>query len=396
MINLSKIINKSHELFESDLLKWESALSEIISDSSFLVLGGAGSIGQAICKEIFSRNPRKLHVIDISENNLVELVRDIRSSFGYIEGDFRTFALDIASLEYEAFVKYDGSYDYVLNLSALKHVRSEKDAFTLMRMIDVNIINTKKTLHQAIKRNSKKYFAVSTDKASSPINMMGASKRIMELILNNESSSISTSTARFGNVAFSDGSLLHSFIQRLNKGQPITVPNDIRRYFMTPKEAAILSLMSCFFGENRETFFPKLTETFLPISMIDIAVNFLESNGFEPHICDSEEFARNNVEILKSKKKWPLFLTETNTTGEKDCEEFYTNQDVVILNNYNEIGLIKNDFFNKSDLLNYFECEINKFKLLGFWSKADLVKLFGEILINFEHTELNRYLDEKM
>jgi FlaA1/EpsC-like NDP-sugar epimerase len=396
MINIRNIINKSNELFLVDLQKFESTLKEIISNSSFLVLGGAGSIGQAISKEIFSRNPRKLHVVDISENNLTELVRDIRSSFGYIKGDFRTFALDIASLEYEAFFKNDGFYDYVLNLSALKHVRSEKDPFTLMRMINVNIINTKKTLHQAIKHNSKKYFAVSTDKASSPVNMMGASKKIMELILNDQSPLICTSTARFGNVAFSDGSLLYSFIQRFNKNQPIAVPSDIKRYFMTPKEAAILSLMSCLLGENRDIFFPKLSKAFSPIPIIDIAINFLESNGFEPYICNSEEFARDNVENLKYKNKWPIFLTETNTTGEKDCEEFYSNQDVIISNKYHEIGIIKNEFFQKKELLNYFESEINKFKLNGLWAKSDLVKLFGEVLTDFNHRELNVYLDGKM
>ena len=233
-------------------------LENIVSKSKFLVLGGAGSIGQAVTKEIFKRDPLKLHVVDISENNMVELVRDIRSSFGYINGDFQTFALDIGSSEYDAFWEADGEYDYVLNLSALKHVRSEKDPFTLMRMINTNIINTDKTLEQSIAKGVKKYFCVSTDKAANPVNMMGASKRIMEMFIHRKSEQIDVSMARFANVAFSDGSLLHGFNKRIEKKQPIVAPNDIRRYFVIPKESGELCLMSCIFGENRDIFFPKL------------------------------------------------------------------------------------------------------------------------------------------
>ena len=201
------LIGRKKKLFEKDISTYEKELKSIVSSSTFLVIGGAGSIGQAVVKEIFKRNPKKLHVVDISENNMVELVRDIRSSYGYIDGEFATFALDIGSLEYDAFIKQDGKYDYVLNLSALKHVRSEKDPYTLMRMIETNIFNTDKTLKQAIKNKTKKYFCVSTDKAANPVNMMGASKRIMEMFVHRNSQNIDVSMARFANVAFSDGSL---------------------------------------------------------------------------------------------------------------------------------------------------------------------------------------------
>ncbi len=196
-MQILSLIGRDRELFSRDVEGCEDELCEIVSNSRFLVLGGAGSIGQAVTKEIFKRNPAKLHVVDISENNLVELVRDIRSSFGYIPGDFRTFALDIGSLEYDAFFKADGGYDYILNLSALKHVRSEKDPYTLMRMVDVNVFNTDKTLRQAIDAGAKKYFCVSTDKAANPVNMMGASKRIMEMFLMRRSLQMDISTARF-------------------------------------------------------------------------------------------------------------------------------------------------------------------------------------------------------
>ena len=244
MHSIISLIGRKKELFCADITINQKKLSEIVYKSRFLVLGGAGSIGQAVTKEIFKRNPAKLHVVDISENNLVELVRDIRSSYGYIDGDFQTFALDIGSIEYDAFFKADGQYDYILNLSALKHVRSEKDPYTLMRMIDVNVFNTDKTLKQAIDAGVKKYFCVSTDKAANPVNMMGASKRIMEMFLMRRSLDIEISTARFANVAFSDGSLLHGFNQRLEKRQPIVAPKDVRRYFVTPKESGELCLMS--------------------------------------------------------------------------------------------------------------------------------------------------------
>src|SRR5690606_28767498 len=247
-MNTLGLIGRTNDHFSNDIKNHEKELTAIVSNSKFLVIGGAGSIGSATTKEIFKRNPLKLHVVDISENNMVELVRDIRSSLGYIEGDFQTFALDIGSIEYDAFIKADGEYDYVLNLSALKHVRSEKDPFTLMRMIDVNILNTEKTINQSIEKGVKKYFCVSTDKAANPVNMMGGSKRIMEMFLMRKSKEIDISTARFANVAFSDGSLLHGFDKRIQKKQPIVAPNDIKRYFVTPKESGELCLMSCVFG----------------------------------------------------------------------------------------------------------------------------------------------------
>ena len=197
------------------------------------------------------------------------------------------------SLEYDAFIKNDGKYDYVLNLSALKHVRSEKDPFTLMRMIDVNIFNTDKTLAQSIEHGVKKYFCVSTDKAANPVNMMGASKRIMEMFLMRKSLKIKISTARFANVAFSDGSLLHGFNQRIQKRQPIVAPNDIKRYFVTAQESGELCLMSCIFGENRDIFFPKLSENLHLISFADIAVRYLKDLGYEPHLC--REIGRAHV-----------------------------------------------------------------------------------------------------
>ncbi|WP_022941187.1 UDP-N-acetylglucosamine 4,6-dehydratase [Psychromonas hadalis] len=390
------LIGREQALFSNDIKIHEEELTNIVSESSFLVIGAAGSIGQAVTKEIFKRNPKKLHVVDISENNMVELVRDIRSSFGYIEGDFQTFALDIGSIEYDAFIKADGQYDYVLNLSALKHVRSEKDPFTLMRMIDVNIFNTEKTLLQSVAKGTKKYFCVSTDKAANPVNMMGASKRIMEMFLMRRSADITISTARFANVAFSDGSLLHGFNQRIQKRQPIVAPKDIKRYFVTPQESGELCLMSCIFGENRDIFFPKLSEKLHLISFSDIAVRYLEQLGYEPYLCKSEDEARELAETLPEQGKWPCLFTNSDTTGEKDFEEFFTDKETLDMQRFENLGVIKNEADFDADLVSLFEKEIGEMKSAKAWKKEKIVKLFFKMIPDFGHKETGKYLDSKM
>lgn len=395
-MNILSLIGRKEGLFTPDIEEHKQKLKEIIKSSSFLVLGGAGSIGQAVTKEIFKRNPAKLHIVDISENNLVELVRDIRSSFGYIDGDFQTFALDIGSLEYDAFIKADGEYDYVLNLSALKHVRSEKDPFTLMRMIDVNIFNTNKTIGQSIENGTKKYFCVSTDKAANPVNMMGASKRIMEMFLMRHSSEITISTARFANVAFSDGSLLYGFNQRIQKKQPIVAPNDVKRYFVTPQESGELCLMSCIFGENRDIFFPKLSEKLHLISFADVAVKYLRQLGYEPYLCQTEEEARELVKTLPDQKQWPCLFTGSDTTGEKDFEEFFTDREELDIDRFQNLGVIKNGLHIQEKKLQLFEREIREMRESLSWEKDCIVDLFFKMIPNFGHRETGKYLDSKM
>lgn len=390
------LIGRSKNLFSADIETHQPRLREIVSTSRFLVLGGAGSIGQAVTKEIFKRNPRKLHVVDISENNMVELVRDVRSSFGYIDGDFQTFALDIGSTEYDAFFTADGQYDYILNLSALKHVRSEKDPFTLMRMIDVNVFNTEKTLQQAINAGVKKYFCVSTDKAANPVNMMGASKRIMEMFLMRRSLEIDISTARFANVAFSDGSLLHGFNQRLEKRQPIVAPNDVRRYFVTSQESGELCLMSCIFGENRDIFFPKLSEALHLITFADIAVKYLAKKGYEPVLCESEDEARGLANTLPEQGKWPCLFASSDTTGEKDFEEFFTDGETLDMARFENLGIIKNKAEFDSQKLRDFEERVSDMKRKLAWEKQALVDLFQYMIPGFGHKETGKYLDGKM
>jgi FlaA1/EpsC-like NDP-sugar epimerase len=396
MDRILKLIGRDQLLFSNDIEQYSESLESIVSNSEFLVIGGAGSIGQAVVKEIFKRYPKKLHVVDLSENNLTELVRDIRSSFGYIKGDFKTFALDIGSIEYDTFIKSDGKYDYVLNLSALKHVRSEEDPFTLMRMIDVNIFNTDKTIRQSIDNGAKKYFCVSTDKAANPINMMGASKRIMEMFLMRRSLDINISTARFANVAFSDGSLLYGFNQRIEKRQPIAAPSDIKRYFVTPQESGELCLMSCIFGENRDIFFPKLSESLHLISFADIAIKYLKDKGFEPYLCETEDEARELIKTLPEQGKWPCLFTKSDTTGEKDFEEFYTDKEILDMNRFENLGVIKNKPEYDENQLNNFEDTIGQLKSGMNWDKKSIVNEFFKMIPNFDYNDNGKYLDGKM
>ena len=390
------LIGRTAPLFEDDISSCRKKLALLVSNSRFLVIGGAGSIGQAVAREIFKRNPLALHVVDISENNMVELVRDIRSALGYIEGDFRTFALDCGSNEYKALMNASEGYDYVLNLSALKHVRSEKDPFTLMRLIEVNILNTIKTVQMAKAQGAKKYFCVSTDKAANPVNMMGASKRIMEMFLMRESESVEISTARFANVAFSDGSLLHGFNQRFAKRQPISAPNDVRRYFVTPQESGELCLMSCLLGENRDIFFPKLSEQLHLTTFSDIAERYIENLGYKPYHCSTEEEARDRSDELIASKRWPCYFFKSDTSGEKDFEEFFTDNEILDMNQFKNIGVIKNEAIFSSTMLDNFLEVIYDLRDQKNWEKSPIIDLFNEMIPDFDHKETGKYLDGRM
>jgi FlaA1/EpsC-like NDP-sugar epimerase len=395
-MNILSMIGRKNDLFNEDIRNLEETLFPITSSGNFLVIGGAGSIGQAVTKEIFKRDPLKLHVVDISENNMVELVRDVRSTIGYIKGDFRTFAIDCGGPEFEALMANEGPYDYIFNLSALKHVRSEKDPFTLMRMLMVNIFNTIKTFRLASDHGAKKYFCVSTDKAANPVNMMGASKRIMEMFMMRESKTMSISMARFANVAFSDGSLLHGFNQRFAKHQPFSAPNDVRRYFVTPQESGELCLMSGLLGENRDIFFPKLSEHLHLITFSDIAERYLRQMGYEPFNCASEEEARDRAAELIANKQWPCYFFSSDTTGEKDFEEFFTDKENLDFNRFYGVGVIKNQSVYDGQKLDNFFSGVEVLRKKGDWNKQEIVDLFLDLLPEFAHKETGKYLDGRM
>lgn len=398
--SLLSLIGRDESLFVEDLKSQGERITLEVANSNFLVVGGAGSIGGAVVKELFRRRPQTLHVIDTSENNLAELVRDIRSSLGYIDGDFHAYCFDALGREFDALTtdmaRRGINYDYVLNFSALKHVRSEKDPFTLMRLIDVNVFLTKRLLEFSNRIQAKKFFCVSTDKAANPVNMMGGSKRIMEMFLTAPGNVTKVSTARFANVAFSDGSLPHAWTQRIRKKQPIAAPNDVKRYFVTEQEGAVLCLFSILLGDDTEIFFPKLSERLHLITFASMAEKYLTDLGWQPYPCSSEEEARSRIDELTQKGLWPCYFFGSDTTGEKDFEEFYTDSETVDWGRFREIGVVKNSASAETSLLGEFEERIHALRSQGTWSKSDLLETFTHLLPNFRHLETGKYLDGKM
>lgn len=391
-----QLIGRHKALFAEDIAAHEDELAACIRQSRFLVIGGAGSIGQAVVREIFRRNPSLLHVVDISENNLVELVRDLRSTMGYGEGEFATFAIDCGSREFEALMRSTGSYDFVFNLSALKHVRSERDPFTLMRMIEVNVLNTLKSLRMARETGAQHYFCVSTDKAADPVNLMGASKRIMELFLMREGTAIPYSTARMANVAFSDGSLLHGFDQRFLKRQPLSAPTDVRRYFVTSREAGELCLMAGLLGRNGELFLPRLDGDADMSDFRTIAERYCRQRGFEPWPCATETETREQAEALINSGRWPCHFFISDTTGEKASETLHTKGERPVFDRFKDIGILTSQLDRDDRTLDAFVDRIEALREGGRWTRQDIVDAVRGVLPQFAHQETGKFLDGKM
>ena len=360
-----------------------------------MILGAAGSIGKAISKEILERNPRLVHLVDISENNLVSIVRELRSNFLTSKSNFESFCLDIGSSIFSKFLK-NKKYDYVLNLSAMKHVRSERDPFTLMRMLKTNIHNSLKVIDDLEDRLPMKYFCVSTDKASNPVSLMGASKRIMEISLFNNNNDVPVSMSRFANVAFSDGSLLDGFMHRIQREEPISAPKDIKRYFITPKESGLLCLFSSILGKKNQIFFPNDPTEINLLNFDQIAKNLLEEIGFIPYECESEREAVYEAKKLIHSGKWPCYFFNSDTSGEKSFEEFYTEKEEIDLNKFSQIGIVNSKFTkNKDELKNFFQ-EIELIETKNSWSMEDLVSIFSNFLPEFKHLARDSNLDQKL
>jgi FlaA1/EpsC-like NDP-sugar epimerase len=275
-------------------------------------------------------------------------------------------------------------------------VRSEKDPYTLMRLIRVNILNPDKIARQAAQSGTRKLFSVSTDKAANPVNMMGASKRIMEMFLMEASLAVPVSLARFANVAFSDGSLLHGFAQRIRKKQPLAAPIDVKRYFVTLEESGQLCLLSCLLGENRDLFFPKLDSGIRLATFSSIAEEYLHGLGYEPVACSSEEEARAKAGELIPSGKWPCCFFTSDTTGEKEVEEFFTSEEILDLQRFRTIGIVKSDRSYDAKANERFRLEVARMLEKGSWTKAELIALFRTLIPDFAHEEKNRYLDQRM
>ena len=398
-MNLLPLIGRTNRLLVQDFENYGKELDEIVSQSKFLVIGGAGSIGQEVVKQIFKRNPRLLHVVDISENNLTEVIRDVRSSFGYTDGETEFFPLDYTTKEFDIFWQDKADYDYVLNLSALKHVRSDQFVYTLMRMINVNVIGTDHSMKLAQEHGVKKYFAVSSDKAKNPANLMGATKCIMEDILFTNPYGATCSTARFANVAFSDGSLLHGFRQRLMKGQPIAAPADIARYFVIPEEAGELCLMSTIFGKHKDIFFPKENDNELKLTHFpEIARAFLETQGYEAVSVDSEDEARERVNELSLKKKWPCYFFKSDTSGEKPFEEFFASDDIVDWDRFADMGIVKWQIGadNVFDRTQTFLSEYHVLRAKENWKREIVVNMIKKACPTLSYLDTGKFLSGKM
>lgn len=398
-MNSLSLIGRHNRLLVQDLKNYGKELDEIVNKSKFLVIGGAGSIGQEVVKQIFRRNPRLLHVIDISENNLAEIVRDLRSSYGYTDGETEFFPLDFTSREFDVFWQNKANYDYVLNLSALKHVRSDQFVFTLMRMINVNVAGTDHSVKLAQEHGVKKYFAVSSDKAKNPANLMGSTKCIMEDILFTNPYGTTCSTARFANVAFSDGSLLHGFRQRLLKNQPISAPSDIARYFIIPEEAGELCLMSTIFGEHKDIFFPKENSEELKLTNFpSIACAYLKHMGYEAVEVNSEEEARTRVHELSAVKKWPCYFFKSDTSGEKPFEEFYADDDIVNWDRFEDIGIVKwqglgaNVFERAQEFLG----EYHNLRKSDNWQREQVVEMIKKACPSLSYIDTGKFLSGRM
>ena len=390
------ILKREMPFFEIDFKKFSKKIEDTISVSSFLVIGGAGSIGQSVVKEIFLRKPKKLVVIDIDENGLVELVRDIRSSIGYIEGIFELYVIDVGSIEFDLFVKNSHSFDYVLNLSAMKHVRNEKDPYALMRMVKINVINTRNLIKHATALGAKKFFCVSSDKASNPVNLMGATKRIMEYILWSESNKLPISSARFANVLFSNGSLTYSFNKRIEKKQPIVIPNNIKRYFISTQEAGLFCLFSTIIGENKDIFFPKASKKIHLITFKQILEKYLDKKGLKPLYFSTELEARQHIFDDKKNGFWPCFISETNTAGEKSYEEFFTSIDTIDESSFKTIGKIIASASNNKVLLEKFLNLIDQMLSSRKWTLQQIIDAISDAVPEMEHKTAVRTLYEKM
>ena len=389
---INNIPNHSNSFFSNTISKYSKLLSKEIINSKILVIGGAGTIGSNYIKEILKFKPQKIVVVDINENGLTELTRDLRSSnlLDY-NPDYITYPVNLLSSVFDKIFSSE-KWDIVSNFSAHKHVRSEKDKISIEALIRNNVFGAIKLLNLCEFQKPNYFFSVSTDKAANPVNIMGASKSLMEKVIMSKMNNFRVSTARFANVAFSNGSLLDGFINRIIKKQPLSCPSDIKRFFVTPEQSGQICLLSTFLGESGSIFFPKLNFQD-QIYFKKIAIDFLEFNSLKPKIFDSEILAKN-ADIDKISPMYPIYFFESNTSGEKKYEEFYTEEEDYNLKTYDSLGFI-NSYENKIDIneiKNRFEIIFKKNK----YTKDDLIKLLKNYVDNFDHIETGKNLDQKM
>ena len=402
MFNLNEFISinvtkRPNSMFSDDINNNREKLIEKIKDKTVLVIGGAGSIGSSYIKAILPFCPKSLVVVDTNENGLAELTRDLRSTKGmFIPEDYIPYPMDFASVTFEKMFRMRGGFDIVANFSAHKHVRSEKDIYSIEALIRNNVLHAKKLLDLLEEFPPEEYFCVSTDKAANPVNIMGASKRLMEDVIFSYSDKFPVKTARFANVAFSNGSLPAGFLSRIAKLQPLSAPSDVKRYFVSPEESGQICMLSCMLGNNREIFFPKLEEAQM-MTFDSIATELLKAHGYEVLYCESDDEAIDKADMLrKGSNQYPVHYSVSDTSGEKTFEEFYTNEENVDMCRLKSLGIVTDkEVVDRRKVDNLF-IKLSRAFDKEYVSKEEIVSIIAEYLPNFDHIETGKSLDSKM
>lgn len=402
MINLNQfiadhVINRQKSMFAEDIEANKETLRAEIENKSVCVVGGAGSIGSSFIKAVLPFRPSKLVVIDLNENGLAELTRDLRSTYGmYVPEEYRTYTLNFADPIFARIFREEKGFDIVANFSAHKHVRSEKDKYSVQALIENNDIKAKKLMDLLCEFPPQHFFCVSTDKAANPVNIMGASKRVMEDMIMAYSKKFPVTTARFANVAFSNGSLPDGWVARIMKQQPLASPSDVKRYFVSPEESGQICMLACILGNSGEVFFPKLREEQM-ITFSSFCDKFIEALGYKQHQCYSDEEAKKFAsERKEDDKDYPVVYFRSDTTGEKDYEEFYIPGEKINMGRFSSLGVIEK---SKHRPMNEIEEFYNKLETIFAnenFTKAEIVEALKEFLPNFEHEEKGKNLDQKM
>lgn len=402
MLNIDSFIskhvtNRTESMFLKDIEENKEALKKRICGKSVLVIGGAGSIGSSYIKAVLPFKPAALVVADINENGLAELTRDLRSAKGmFIPDDYIPYPMDFASSTFKKMFIKRGGFDIVANFSAHKHVRSEKDIYSIEALLQNNVLHAKQLLDLLEQYPPEVYFCVSTDKAANPVNIMGASKRIMEDVIFSYSDKFPVKTARFANVAFSNGSLPDGFLSRLSKLQPLSAPSDVKRYFVSPEESGQICMLACMLGENREIFFPKLEQTQM-MGFDKIASKLLCECGYEVVLCKSEEEAVAKAEKLRyGSRQYPVYYSCSDTSGEKAYEEFFTDTETVDENRYHSLGIITDKEIPPKEKIEQLFKQLNEAFEREDITKEAVVDIMKSYLPSFEHIEREKSLDSKM